>query len=39
MPGFGNEYEDGKAGGLPFDRDLPPVPYYGKNLEDFFATK
>ncbi len=39
MPGYGNEYKEGKGGGLPFDRDLPPVPYYGKNLERFFATK
>lgn len=39
MPGYGNEYKDGKAGGLPFDKGLPPVPYYGRNLEDFFATK
>jgi len=39
MPGYGNEYKDGTAGGLPFDKGLPPVPYYGRNLEDFFATK
>lgn len=39
MPGCGNEYKDGTAGGLPFDKGLPPVPYYGRNLEDFFATK
>lgn len=39
MPGYGNEYKDGKAGGLPFDKGLPPVPFYGRNLEDFFATK
>jgi len=38
-PGYGNDYKDGKAGGLPFDRDLPPVPYYGRNLDDFFANK
>lgn len=39
MPGYGNQYKDGTAGGLPFDKGLPPVPYYGRNLEDFFATK
>jgi hypothetical protein len=39
MAGYGNEYKDGKGGGLPFDRELPPVPYYGKNLEDFFSMK
>ena len=39
MPGYGNEYKDGKGGGLPFDKDLPPVPFYGKNLEDFFSRK
>lgn len=39
MPGYGNRFKDGKAGGLPFDKTLPPVPYYGKNLEEFFSTK
>ncbi len=39
MPGYGNEYEDGRGGGLPIDGDLPPVPYYGANLDDFFKTK
>jgi hypothetical protein len=39
MPGYGDDFNDGKAGGLPFDKTLPPVPYYGKNLEDFFAAK
>jgi hypothetical protein len=39
MPGYGNAFEDGTAGGLPFDKGLPPVPYYGQNLEDFFATR
>lgn len=36
MPGCGDEYKSGQAGGLPFDKDLPPVPYYGENLEKFF---
>ena len=39
MPGYGNEYKDGLGGGLPFDRNLPPVPYYGKSLEDFYKAK
>jgi hypothetical protein len=39
MPGYGNQYKDGTTAGLPFDQGLPPVPYYGRNLEDFFATK
>lgn len=39
MPGYGNDFKEGKAGGLPFDKDLPPVPFYGRNLEDFFASK
>jgi len=36
MPGCGDEYKSGEAGGLPFDKGLPPVPYYGENLEEFF---
>jgi hypothetical protein len=39
MPGYGNDFKEGKAGGLPFDKELPPVPFYGKNLEDYFAFK
>ncbi len=39
MPGYGNDNEDGKGGGLPFDGNLPPVPYYGANLDDFFKAK
>jgi hypothetical protein len=39
MPGYGNDYKEGMAGGLPFDQGLPPVPFYGRNLEEFFASK
>jgi hypothetical protein len=39
MPGYGNEYEEGRAGGLLYDKGLPPVPYYGSNLDEFFAKK
>jgi hypothetical protein len=38
MPGYGNEYKEGTAGGLPFEQALPPVPFYGRNLEDYFAA-
>jgi hypothetical protein len=31
--GYG-KYEDGRAGGLPFDKDLPPCPIYARNAED-----
>ncbi|MHC4491010.1 MAG: hypothetical protein ACYTDU_05245 [Planctomycetota bacterium] len=39
MPGHGGEYASGKAGGLPFDTEMPPCPFFGSNLEDFFDIK
>ena len=36
MPGYGNDQE---GGSLPVDKELPPVPYYGANLDDFFKSK
>lgn len=36
MPGSGDAFADGSAGGLPFDKDLPPCPFAGENLEGFF---
>jgi hypothetical protein len=39
MPGYGHEFKDGRAAGLPFDTTLPPLPFYGKNLEDYFTAK
>ncbi|MFI5402303.1 MAG: hypothetical protein ACHQ1G_05150 [Planctomycetota bacterium] len=32
MPGCGDEFKDGMAGGLPFDTKLPPLPYAGENM-------
>jgi hypothetical protein len=32
MPGCGGEFKDGKAGGLPFDQELPPLPFAGENM-------
>jgi len=29
-------YEDGLAGGLPFDNALPFVPFYGRNIEQIY---
>jgi hypothetical protein len=39
MPGHGDAFAKGEAGGLPFDTNLPPCPYFGKNLEDFFGIR
>jgi hypothetical protein len=38
MPGYGDEYTEGTAGGLPFEQALPPVPFYGRNLEEYFTA-
>ena len=32
-----NSFKDGTAGGLPVDPKLPPVPYFGDNLEKHFG--
>jgi hypothetical protein len=32
MPGCGGEFKDGEAGGLPFDAELPPLPFAGENM-------
>lgn len=40
MPGFpapGSGLENGTAGGLPFDKEMPPCPFAGGNLKEFFA--
>lgn len=37
--GYGKEFADGLAAGLPFDKELPPVPFYGENLEKFFRDR
>lgn len=32
MPGCGGEFADGKAGGVPLDPELPPLPFAGENM-------
>lgn len=32
MPGCGDEFAGGEAGGLPFDCKLPPLPFAGENM-------
>jgi len=42
MPGFpsaGSGFENGTAGGLPYDRAMPPCPYGGPNLKEFFSPE
>lgn len=42
MPGFpapGSGFENGTAGGLPFDMEMPPCPFAGGNLKDFFSEE
>lgn len=34
--GFGS-FTDGTAGGLPVDPKLPPLPYFGESLEQYFG--
>jgi len=34
MPGSEPEYAEGKAGGLPFDKELPPLPFAGKRVDE-----
>ncbi len=38
MPGFGGDFEGGMAGGMPFPTDLPPMPFMGENMGDFFEN-
>lgn len=34
MPGSEATYAEGKAAGLPFDRDLPPLPFVGERVDE-----
>ena len=40
MPGFpapGSGFEEGMAGGMPFDMEMPPCPFAGGNMDAFFG--
>jgi len=39
MPGTGDEYEDGLAGGHAFDDELPALPYGGPNVDELLNPK
>jgi len=39
MPGTGDEYEDGLAGGHAFDDELPALPYGGPNMDELLNPK
>lgn len=36
MPGHGDEFAKGEAGGLPFDPELAPCPFFGSNIDKYF---
>lgn len=36
MPGSGEEFAGGEAGGLPFDPGMPPCPFAGENADVLF---
>jgi len=38
MPGFGEGFEDGMSGGMPFPSELPPMPFMGENMGEFFES-
>lgn len=37
MPGSGEAFAGGEAGGCPFDMEMPPCPFFGSNLDSFFS--
>jgi hypothetical protein len=39
MPGSEKEYGEGKAAGLPFDRELPPLPFAGKRVDELLEKE
>jgi hypothetical protein len=38
MPGFGEDFADGMAGGFPFDQEMPPCPFMGGNMQAIFIV-
>ncbi len=38
MPGFGEGFEGGMCGGMPFPSELPPMPFMGENMGEIFES-